>query len=114
MTRKIRVRKVKNEEPKKNENGVFVACMGSQAAKKSFQILGALRDNGLTADGTINNQSLKSQMRLANSLAMRHCIIIGEDELKENVVTLKDLKNQSQQKVPMDKIVDFLKNESKK
>ncbi len=57
---------------------------------------------------------LKSQMRLANSLNMRFCVIVGEDELRENMVTLRDLKGQSQKKVPIADIIHILKEELKK
>ena len=101
----------KKDEPQGNESGIFVASMGSQAVETCFGILHNLRNNGFSANGTLNNQSLKSQMRLANSQSMRYCIIVGENELKDKTVALKDLKKQSQETVQMDKLIEHLKKE---
>lgn len=97
------------EEASAVSKGIFVAAMGEPAMEKSFQLMSQLRSRGFTAEGTLNQQSLKSQMRLADKLAMRFCLIIGENELKENFATLRDLKNQSQEKVPFDQIETALK-----
>lgn len=92
-----------------NNVTIFVAALGTESTEKSFQILSELRKNAYSADGVLNNQSLKSQMRLANSRGARFCVIVGEDELKEKSVTLRDLKQQSQTKVPMEELLIHLK-----
>lgn len=104
---------IETVENKKRGQAVFVAALGNDSIEKSFQILSQLRAQGWEAEAVLNNQSLKSQMRLADSLGMKFCIIIGEDELKQNVVTLRDLNAQSQEKVPMAELFARLKKESK-
>ena len=86
-------------------------ALGATAAEKSFQILRQLRGRGWKADGLFNPQSLKSQLRYADSLGMRFCLILGENELKENSVALRDLQAQSQTKVPMDELFPVLEKE---
>lgn len=95
---------------KKNEEGIFLIPLGENAIEKGVSILMQLRSNGFHAEGNPGS-SLKSQMRLADSLGMRFCIIIGDDEIKENVVTLRDLKNQSQKPVPFDELIPTLRKE---
>ena len=97
------------QEEKTRENGIFVASLGEKSLEKCFEILNLLRSNGIKATGLINNQSLKSQMRLADSLGARFCVIIGDDELKDNFASLKDLGLKTQEKVPMQELIDTLK-----
>ena len=80
-------------------NGAFMIPLGKLAEKKAFQVLNELRQKGVPAQAVFNGQSLKSQMRLADSLLCRYCLILGEDELKENSIMVKDLELQSQKKV---------------
>ncbi len=46
--------------------------------------------------------SMKSQMRLANKLNAKNVLILGEDELNNNCVTVKDMSTSEQQSVTMD------------
>lgn len=87
---------------------IFVAAVGNNTIPKAFQLLTQLRRAGFEADALLKEQSLKSQMRMADSWGAQDCVIVGEDELKENSVTLRDMKNQSQKKVPWDAILSAL------
>jgi histidyl-tRNA synthetase len=42
---------------------------------------------------------LKSQLRYANSINASHCIIIGDDELKDGSYTVRNLKDSYQSKL---------------
>ena len=47
-------------------------------------------------------------MRKANDLGAKYAIIIGEDELKKNVVTLKDLASGEQKEVRAENLKEEL------
>ena len=94
------------------ERKVFVAALGPAAIMKSFALVNDLRSQGIPSECVLNSQSLKSQMRMADSIGARFCLILGDDELKENAVMLRDLEKKNQQKVPMSDIVRTLKNET--
>ena len=51
---------------------------------------------------------MKSQMREANKLGAKYVIIIGENELQQNQVELKDLTTGNQEKVGLDSIVKHM------
>lgn len=80
----------------KKREGIFLIALGKEAFGKSFQTLNFLRSKGFKTNSILNLQSLKSQMRLADGLGTRFCLIIGEDEIKNDTVTLKDLEQKSQ------------------
>ncbi|MBQ3971067.1 MAG: histidine--tRNA ligase, partial [Selenomonadaceae bacterium] len=72
-----------------------------------------LRDAGLKAAMDYAGRSMKAQMKQANKSAARFAIIMGEDEIKESVVMLKDMEKSEQQKVSIDDIVNKLMTEVK-
>ena len=57
-------------------------------------------------------RSMKSQMREANRSGARHVIIIGEDELSNEMVIIKDMKTSKQLQVSNSDIIKFFKSNS--
>ena len=51
-------------------------------------------------ESDLRGGSLKSQLRRADKLNTRIAMILGESEVEEGVVQLKDLQKQTQDKVP--------------
>lgn len=87
----------------------FGALMETEAYKEAFVLLNNIRKIGISADMSYFPASMKSQMRLADKLGAKRVIIIGENELKENVVMLKDMEKGTQEKILLDKICEVLK-----
>ena len=52
---------------------------------------------------------LKKQLSYANKRNVRYIAIIGEDELKSNKITLKNMSNGDQHKVNFNDLINFLK-----
>ena len=99
--------KASQSETKKRE-GVFLIALGKETFAKSFQTLNFLRSKGFKTNSLLNHQSLKSQMRFADGLGARFCLIIGEDEIKNDQVTLKDLEQKSQTLIPSSMLLQEL------
>jgi histidyl-tRNA synthetase len=47
-------------------------------------------------------------LRKANDLGATHVLLIGDDEIKEQSITVKDMKTSAQSKVPVSEIVKVL------
>ena len=54
------------------------------------------------------DKSLKSQFKIVEDLNPKHVIIIGEDELKGNYVTIKDNVTKESMRIEYDNIVEYL------
>lgn len=89
---------------------VYVISLGEEAKRKTIELLYQLRKAEIPSDTDYENKSLKGAMRKANDLNARFVLIIGEDELKEQSVTLKDMKDSSQRKVKIGELVSLLKS----
>ena len=78
---------------------------GSQAT----QITDELRANGLGVDRSFGNRSIKAQMKVADRSEALFAIIVGDDELEKNEVTLRDLRGDgSQERIPRTSLVAAL------
>ncbi len=90
---------------------VFVVTIGEQAYKAGFDILYKLRGADIPSDIDYQNKSLKAQMRYADRIKAEYVLIIGEDELKQGKVCLKNMSDSSQSDVMLDNIVNEVKKE---
>jgi histidyl-tRNA synthetase len=69
-----------------------------------------LRENNICADTDYENKSLKGAMRRASDLQAGFVVIIGDDELKNGVVTLKDMESGEQQGISQAGLVEIIKD----
>ena len=97
------------ELTKMKKDITYIVTLGEQAYREGFQILNTLRKNNIAADIDFQQRSLKAQMRYANKIGAKYVIIIGEDECKENILTLKNMETGNEEKVPFNKISVKLK-----
>jgi len=92
-----------------NKNLAYVIALGDEARKESLKLLANLRKNGIAADTDYENKSLKGAMRRANDLEAKFTLIIGDNELKNNVITLKNMASGEQKEVIFENITGELK-----
>jgi len=92
---------------------VFIAYTSSELKNKAFELLAKLRDEGISSDMGFKFSSLKSQLRYAQKLGVEFVVILGEEELKNNQVSLRDMKASSQERFSLDRLIDFLKEGKK-
>ncbi len=77
---------------------------------KAFKILCLLRKNLIISDLASVLKSMKAQLREANSNSADYVIIVGEDEIKTDLYSIKNLKNGIQEKKNLNQIIKLLKN----
>ena len=87
---------------------IYIISMGDKALKKSFKIANDLR---ITKDLIVINdtlkRSLKAQIKDANRLKARYSIIIGDEEINKNIVSIKNMETGNQEELSIDKIIDY-------
>ncbi|MDR2356286.1 MAG: histidine--tRNA ligase [Clostridiales Family XIII bacterium] len=86
----------------------YIAFWGEAAKLAGLALLRRLRAAGLRAEMDGPAQSLKGQMKRADRLGARYTIMIGEDELAENAVLLKDMISGEQRRVAQDGVLGAL------
>jgi len=80
---------------------IYVASLGPAARKKCFLLAQQLRSLGLETEIDYETPSLKSQMRRADKLGVRHVLILGDEEISRGEVQLRDMVNKTQTVVPL-------------
>jgi len=89
---------------------VFVANIGAAAKDEAIKLTATLRRSDIGALEATGEVSLRAQLRKANSLGVRFTLIIGEDELKNGTVVLRDMASAAQETVPRSEIELVLKD----
>lgn len=87
---------------------VFVVTADQAAAREAVRLLFKLRYAGISADKDYMNRSLKAQMKYAGKIGARYAVIIGEDELNQGTVLVRNMGLGQQESVPLGNVVDFL------
>ncbi|MBI4435864.1 MAG: histidine--tRNA ligase [Candidatus Omnitrophica bacterium] len=90
---------------------IYIIPVGENLLKIAYEILHSLRKAGISSLLDFEKKSLKAQMRLANHLKARRVLLIGEDEVREKRVTLKEMGSGKERKVSQDRLVEELLKE---
>ena len=87
---------------------VMFTNFGPAEAAKSLQIIKTLRANGISAEIYPDAAKMKKQMGRADALGIPFVAIIGESELADGTVTLKNMTSGEQQSLTVDELVKAL------
>lgn len=87
---------------------LYVGIIGDVALADSFRIIHKLRNKGIKTETDFLGRSVKAQMKYANKIDARHTVIIGENEVNENKVNVKNMETGEQVEVSLDQLVDFM------
>lgn len=98
------------EFPNEIRPSVFVIGLGLKAQVQAFTIADQLRNHRILTYIDFQNRSLKAQMRQANKLNCSYVLILGDDELNNNIFQLKNMKEGTQEVLCLDLLIEQVKN----
>lgn len=93
-----------------NEFDLFVVTMGDAADRYAIKLLNDLRKNGIKADKDYMARKIKGQMKQADRLNANYTIVIGNQELENKNINIKNMQSGETEMIQLDGIVDYLKN----
>lgn len=85
----------------------YFASQGDEARQKTVELLSALREKGIRAMMGFGDRSLKAQLREANRRDVRYTVIIGEDELARQGISVKAMDGSGQEFVLWKDLLEF-------
>lgn len=88
---------------------IYIATIGERARESAFTILDSLRRQGIASEMDYQERSLKAQMRQANKLGTKYVAILGEDELKKQMIILRNMQDKTQKEVRINRLAEELK-----
>lgn len=95
------------ELPPEPAIALYVGILGKEAKAAAYKIVNQLRNAGVVVETDYMDRSVKAQMKFANKIGAKNTVIIGADELANNVANIKNMDNGEQTEVALDKIVDY-------
>ena len=87
---------------------VMFVNFGEKEAMRSLQIIGELRKVGISAELFPSSDKMKKQMGYANNKAIPFVAIIGEQEMTDGTVALKDMTTGEQKTVTAEELKELL------
>jgi histidyl-tRNA synthetase len=96
-----------------DKNLVYLITLGEEAKLQGLRLLHQLRLAGINSETDYEEKTLKGAMRKASDLGAKSVIIIGDDELKKNVVTLKDMTSGTQTEISQDRVLEHIQFETR-
>lgn len=104
----LNLRKQEVNVPDASKPKLFVACLGDGAKSAAMKLVSDLRQQDIPVLMSTGDRSLKAQLRQANGFAADYAAIIGEDEVKNQTVTLRHMATSEQKTVAMNKLAELL------
>ncbi len=96
--------------PEKQPLDAYIITLGEVGAQP-LAIASQLRQAGLKVVANFTKRSLKSQFKSADRTHAKHIIIVGEEELKNNTVNLKNTGTGVQETVSLEQLINKLQGE---
>ena len=89
---------------------IYIVGIGDSVRATLITLAENLRKNNFKTSFDYLRRSIKAQMREANKLGAQYAIILGEDELKDKSVIIKDLSTSDQEKIALDLVEKHMKS----
>ncbi len=87
---------------------VLIVNFGVESEDYILTLISDLRKNGISSEYYPDSVKLKKQLSYANSNNISYVILIGEDELNSNTLTIKNMKLGTQDSIKREELIKYL------
>lgn len=88
---------------------VFLIQIGKPAKKKAFSLVEDFHKAGIKIIESLGKESLRAQLKVADKEDAEIALILGQREVFEESIIVRDMKSGVQETVPLSKVVDEVK-----
>lgn len=88
---------------------VYLVGIGEKAQNEAFKIALQLREAGISAEVDHVGRSFKAQFKYADKQKFKYVIVIGDDELENQTVSVRNMNQGTEDKVKINNIINFFK-----
>lgn len=99
--------------PDKKRPDFYLLCPDEKYMIEAFSFLETLRKHNLTGEMNYRSGSFKSLMRQASKSEARFCLILGENEINEESISIKNMETSTQENLKrknLEEIISKVKN----
>lgn len=86
----------------------YLAVLDSRALNTALLLAQRLRERGFAGEVSFEARSIKAQMRQANKLGVKTCLILGQDEMEKGQIVVKDMATGVQKNIGQDDLEQAL------
>ena len=96
---------------KEEQNSVAKVLVVSMVEdnSKALEVATSLRKENINAEVYLENKKIKAKFKYADRLAIPYVIVIGEDEIANETVTLKNMQTGEQETLKIDEVIQKVK-----
>jgi len=87
----------------------YIVALGNQAELKAVELSKILRDASIQVDKDYLGKRMKTQFKAADREKAKYVLIIGDQELEDEVVLVKDMTSGDQEAIGFDQLLTYLK-----
>ena len=88
---------------------LFIVTMGEAANHFAVKLFNDCRKNGISADKDYLNRKIKGQMKQADRLNATYTIVIGDQELDNQIVEVKHMESGNSETVKFENLLSYFK-----
>ncbi|MEF8874565.1 MAG: histidine--tRNA ligase [Candidatus Thermoplasmatota archaeon] len=89
-------------------DGCYVIPIGEEMISHAHDVLSTLRENGLRSDIDLKGRSIGKALGYADKCDFKYSILIGEEEVENKEVALKDMDSGEQKNVPREELLGVI------
>ncbi len=87
---------------------IYVIQIGDKAEKKALKLIYDLSNKGFNVNCTMGKTSLKSQLKSANKSGAKLALILGQREIFDKSIIVRDMQDSSQESIPFSKVEELI------
>ena len=99
------IKEIDHKVPENPKPEIFLAQLGLEARKKSLRLFEDLTQAGLRVAENLCKAGLKSQLEMANRLGVKFTLILGQKEIIDGTIMIRDMENGIQEVVDFEKVI---------
>jgi len=105
----IKIKEAGTTVPEERYADIMMAQLGEQAKRKAMVLYEKMRAEGFKVAECFAKDGLKNQLEIANRLGVKYTLILGQKELSEGTIIIREMDGGSQEIVAYDKAIKEIK-----
>ncbi|RWZ59977.1 histidine--tRNA ligase [Halobacillus fulvus] len=97
------------ELPIDEELDTYVVALGDEAEKAAVRLTYNLRKAGVQVDKDYLGKKMKAQFKAADRQGAKYVLVLGDQELENNRINVKDMSTGEQKEISLDDVVEYMK-----
>lgn len=94
--------------PSKDKAQVFMVQLGDDAKRLAVKLVSDLRAMGIKTVGALGKGPIRSQLESASKFEVQYALVIGQMEVLEKKIIIRNMKKGTQEILPLEGIVEYM------